>query len=363
MTVIEKSVEVVAPLSAVYNQWTQFESFPSFMEGVKSVRQLDDRSLHWVAEIGGVEREWNAEITHQIPDQKIAWRSTSGALNGGVVRFERLPEGRTNVMLELSFEPRGLIENIGDALGLISSRIEGDLKRFKKFIESRKEATGAWRGKIEGDARDPAKEMQKRMVAKKSADDPDTLFKLIKKDHVRVKKLFRDFEKESDRHDQMRLAALVLDELIVHAKAEEEIVYPAFMRVLDDTSAVREAGQKHHAAGFLIAELVGLSQTSGAHLKPKMKVLRELVEHHIREEEGEMFATVAKREIDFGALAQQWLERKGELEMQLDDLREALRAKHTAGRQATPSGPRKSRRTTRTQIARARTISPRSRGL
>lgn len=363
MTVIEKSIEVAAPLSAVYNQWTQFESFPSFMEGVKSVRQLDDRRLHWVAEIGAVEREWDAEITHQIPDQKIAWRSTSGAPNGGVVRFERLPEGRTNVMLELSFEPRGLVENIGDALGLISLRIEGDLKRFKEFIESRKEATGAWRGTIEGDTRDPAKQMQKRKVAKKSASDPDTLFKLIKKDHAQVKKLFRDFEKEGDRHEQMRLAALVLDELIVHAKAEEEIIYPAFMRVLDDVSIVREAGQEHHAAELLIAELVSLSQTSGAHLQPKMKVLRELVQHHIREEEGELFDEVKQHELDFGALAQQWLDRKGELEGQIDALREAMRKQDTDGKQATRSGRGNPRRTTRSQVARARTISPRSRGL
>lgn len=363
MTVIEKSIQVAAPLSAVYNQWTQFESFPSFMEGVKSVRQLDDRRLHWAAEIGGVEREWEAEITHQIPDQKIAWRSTSGAPNGGVVRFERLPEGRTNVILELSFEPRGLVENIGDALGLISRRIEGDLKRFKTFIETRKQPTGAWRGKIEGEARDPAKQMQKRKIAKKSSDDPDTLFKLIKKDHAQVKKLFRDFEKESDRHEQMRLAALVLDELIVHAKAEEDVIYPAFMRVLDDASLVREAGQEHHAAEFLIAELVSLSQTSGAHLQPKMKVLRELVQQHIREEEGELFDEVKKHDLDFGALAQQWLECKGELEMQLDDLREAMRKHDVEGKQATRSGRSNPRRTTRTQIARARTISPRSRGL
>lgn len=362
MTTIEKSIEVAAPLSSVYNQWTQFESFPSFMEGVKSVKQIDDQRLHWVAEIGGVEREWDAQITHQIPDQKIAWKSTSGAKNGGVVRFERLAEGRTNVMLEVSFEPRGLVENIGDALGLVSLRVAGDLKRFKAFMEGRKRATGAWRGKIETDKKNPAIDMKQRKVTSKKSSKPDTLLDLLEKDHARVKKLFRDFDKEKDRHEQARLAALVLDELIVHAKAEEQIIYPAFLLQIEQPSIVREASEEHHAAEILIGELVTLVATSDAKLKPKMSVLREIVKHHIREEEGEMFDAVKRGQFDYAGLAKQWLERKGELQDDLEALRAELANKAVDGKQSARSRPAGTRRTTRTQIARARTISPRSRG-
>lgn len=363
MTTIEQSIEVVAPLSAVYNQWTQFESFPSFMEGVKSVKQLDDRRLHWVAEIGGVEREWDAEITHQIPDQKIAWQSISGAANGGVVRFERLPEGRTNVMLEISFEPRGMIESIGDVLGLVNLRIAGDLERFKKFIEARKKPTGAWRGKIETDKTDPVKQMQKRKVASKRSNDPDVLLDLLKKDHKHVQKLFSQFDKEKDQHEQARLAALILDELIVHAKAEEQIVYPAFMLAVKDASVVREAKEEHHAAEILIGELLTLAATSGAKLKPKMTVLRELVQHHVREEEGRMFDEIKGGELDYAKLAQQFIDRKGEFENDIETLRATLRDKSVDGKQSARSRPAASPRTSRTQVARARTISPRSRGL
>ncbi|MDX1951727.1 MAG: SRPBCC family protein [Verrucomicrobiota bacterium] len=147
---IEKSIVVEAPLSMVYNQWTQFEEFPEFMDGVESVRQLDDKRLHWRAKIAGKIKEWDAEIFDQTPDQRIAWRSISGAMNTGQVRFESLGENQTRVYLKLNYDPEGAVENIGDALGLVSSKIEGDLQRFKQFIESRGAETGAWRGEIHG---------------------------------------------------------------------------------------------------------------------------------------------------------------------------------------------------------------------
>lgn len=150
METIEKSIEVEAPLSAVYNQWTQFEEFPRFMEGVKNVRQLDDKRLHWHAEIAGKDKEWDAEIYRQEPDRVIAWRSTSGAPNSGEVRFSSSDAGRTEVTLVMSYEPEGMVENIGDALGAVSLRVKGDLERFKKFIEERGRETGGWRGEIGG---------------------------------------------------------------------------------------------------------------------------------------------------------------------------------------------------------------------
>lgn len=147
---VEKCIEVEAPLSMAYNQWTQFEEFPRFMEGVESVKQLDDKRLRWCAEIGGKVVEWDAEIFEQIPDKRVAWRSVTGALNTGMVNFESLGPNRTKISLKVNYKPEGAMEKIGSALGVISQRIEGDLERFKEFIEARGSETGAWRGQIEG---------------------------------------------------------------------------------------------------------------------------------------------------------------------------------------------------------------------
>jgi len=147
---IEKSIDVNAPLSTVYNQWTQFEEFPHFMEGVMEVRQLDDKRLHWKAKIAGKEKEWDAEIFEQSPDACIAWRSTSGVLNTGKVSFQSLGPNKTRVNLKINYDPEGVIENLADALGVVSARVQGDLNRFKTFLESRRTETGAWRGEIHG---------------------------------------------------------------------------------------------------------------------------------------------------------------------------------------------------------------------
>ena len=146
---IEKTIEVQQPVRTVYNQWTQFEEFPHFMAGVKEVKQLDDTHVHWHAEIWGKDKEWDAEITQQVPDQCIAWRSTSGdAPNAGTVRFEPISADRTRVRLTMEYEPQGAVENVGDALGVLSSRVESTVKDFKKFIESRGAETGGWRGTV-----------------------------------------------------------------------------------------------------------------------------------------------------------------------------------------------------------------------
>jgi uncharacterized membrane protein len=151
MPTLKKSIEVNVPLRVAYDQWTQFEEFPSFMEGIEAVRQLDDRRLYWRAKIGGKVEEWDAEITEQQPDQVIAWRSTSGAQNDGVVRFTPLSEGRTRVDLELRWEPKDATEGVAEVLGADDLRVQGDLGRFKEFIESRGVPTGGWRGRIEGE--------------------------------------------------------------------------------------------------------------------------------------------------------------------------------------------------------------------
>jgi len=148
MASIQKPIDVDVPVRTAYNQWTQFEEFPQFMEGVEEVRQLDDRRLHWRAKVAGKTEEWDAVITEQIPDERVAWRNTTGAENAGVVTFHHLSANSTRVMLQLEYEPQGLVENVGSALGLVERRVEGDLKRFKEFVESKGAATSAWRGEI-----------------------------------------------------------------------------------------------------------------------------------------------------------------------------------------------------------------------
>ncbi|HET6380593.1 MAG TPA: SRPBCC family protein [candidate division Zixibacteria bacterium] len=149
MSTVEKSIDVNVPLRTAYDQWTQFEEFPRFMEGVQSVRQLDDTHLHWVAEVGGQRREWDAEITEQTPDQRIAWTSTEGARNAGVVTFHRIDDDTTRIMLQMDVEPEGFMESAGDALGVLDRQVQGDLERFKAFIEERGAPTGAWRGDVD----------------------------------------------------------------------------------------------------------------------------------------------------------------------------------------------------------------------
>jgi hypothetical protein len=147
-TKVERSIQVDVPVSTAYNQWTQFEDFPAFMGGVKEVRQLDDRRLHWVAEIAGVRREWEASILEQVPDQKVAWAATAGATNAGAVRFEPAGAGSTTVYLSLEYEPEGVVEQVGDKLGVVERQVTSDLERFKALVEDQGYATGAWRGAI-----------------------------------------------------------------------------------------------------------------------------------------------------------------------------------------------------------------------
>ena len=149
MSTIEESIDVEVPVRTAYDQWTQFEEFPRFMDGVESVTQIDDTHLHWVAEIAGVRREWDAEISEQHPDERVAWWATDGTTNAGVVTFHRLSDTTTRVMLQLDFEPDGLKEKAGDMLGFVRRRAVGDLGRFKEYIEGKGHQTGGWRGDVD----------------------------------------------------------------------------------------------------------------------------------------------------------------------------------------------------------------------
>jgi uncharacterized membrane protein len=146
---ILEAIDVQVPVRTAYDQWTQFETFPSFMEGVKSVRQLDDQTVHWVAEVGGKQKEWDARITEQTPDERIAWTAVDGAHNAGVVTFHRIDDGHSRVTLQLDVDPEGPVETVGDALGIVKGRVKGDMERFKDFIEQRGDQTGGWRGQVD----------------------------------------------------------------------------------------------------------------------------------------------------------------------------------------------------------------------
>ena len=141
MSNIEESIEVSVPVRTAYNQWTQFEEFPQFMEGVEEVRQVDDTHLHWRTKVAGKEKEFDAKVTEQVPDERVAWTSEQGAEHAGVVTFHRIEENRTRVMLQLDIEPDSVAEKVGDALGLAQKRVKGDLENFKQMLEARGEAT------------------------------------------------------------------------------------------------------------------------------------------------------------------------------------------------------------------------------
>jgi uncharacterized membrane protein len=149
MARVEESIEVNVPVTTAYNQWTQFEEFPRFMDGVESVKQIDDTHLHWVAEIGGKREEWDAEITNQEPERKLAWRALDGHYNSGTVTFEPLGDNQTRINVVMEHETEGLTETLGSALGADSRKVKDDLERFKEFVESRGTETGAWRGEVE----------------------------------------------------------------------------------------------------------------------------------------------------------------------------------------------------------------------
>jgi uncharacterized membrane protein len=148
VSTITESVDVAVPVSTAYNQWTQFESFPQFMDGVREIRQLDDTHTHWVTQFGGVTREFDATITEQHPDERVSWKSDNGPNHAGVITFHRLDDSTTRVTAQMDIDPEGFVEQVGDKLGILNHRVSADMKRFKEFIEHRGAETGAWRDDV-----------------------------------------------------------------------------------------------------------------------------------------------------------------------------------------------------------------------
>ena len=148
---VQQTIQVDVPIRQAYDQWTQFEEFPQFMEGIEEIRQLDDRKVRWVAEFGGVRHEWDAEITEQSPEERVAWKNVDGKDNAGVVTFHKIDDDTTRVAVQMDWAPESIKEKIGSALGADDRRVKADLERFKDFIESRGSATGEWRGEVPRD--------------------------------------------------------------------------------------------------------------------------------------------------------------------------------------------------------------------
>jgi uncharacterized membrane protein len=147
MSTVEQSIDLDVPVRTAYDRWTRFEDFPSFMKGIEEVRQIDDTHLHWKAKVGGHVKEWDAEITEQHPDERVAWKATDGSPNAGVVTFHRLSDSTSRVMVQIEHEPEGVVEKVGGALGADSHRVKGDLERFKELVETQGGASG-WRGDV-----------------------------------------------------------------------------------------------------------------------------------------------------------------------------------------------------------------------
>lgn len=149
MSTVKEAVDVEVPVHTAYNQWTQFEEFPAFMEGVERIDQRTDTLTHWVTNVNGVQREFDAQITEQLPDRRVAWMTVDGETRqAGLVVFQPIDATTTKVVLHMNWVPEGLAESAADKLGFVKRQVAGDLKRFKMYIESRGVATGAWRGEV-----------------------------------------------------------------------------------------------------------------------------------------------------------------------------------------------------------------------
>ena len=319
-------VTVDVPVNLAYNQWTQFEEFPRFMDGVVSVEQVTDSRLHWVAEVAGVRREWDAEILEQLPDRKVAWAATDGATNAGAVYFEPVEPGRTRVRLELEYEPEGLVEKAGGALGLVSRQARSDLERFKAFIEDRDVPTGGWRGEVNpgtpvgtpgtdaaassrgdsgkvgvspaavaGAAAVGAAAVAAGVAASRSGGDGDEpgsgrdLVDILTSDHLEITSLLATIGSETDPGRRRDLADTVVAELVRHSVSEELHVYPAIRKHLPDgDQAVQHDTEEDKEIESLLKELEG-ADAARPEFTDVVRRLSTVLDDHVADEERDQF--------------------------------------------------------------------------
>ena len=326
-TKVEKTVTVDVPVNIAYNQWTQFEDFPQFMGGVQSVTQLTDNRLHWVAEIAGVRREWDATILEQVPDRKIAWAATDGATNAGAVYFERVGERQTSVKLVLEYEPEGLVEKAGDALNIVEKQAESDLKRFKSFIQTLDTGpTGAWRGSVnagaavgtpgveaasasEGDSGKAgvsptaivagaaaaaagvavAGAMKKSDSGEDSAPSGLDVTEILAIDHAEVTSLLAEIETTVDPQTRRDLADIVITELVRHSVAEEMHVYPAMKKHLPNGEDAVAHDTEEHKEIETTLKALEKADPADPEFSSSIAKLSALLADHIRDEEQDQF--------------------------------------------------------------------------
>ena len=324
-TEVQKTVTVDVPVNVAYNQWTQFEDFPQFMGGVESVTQVTDDRLHWVAEIAGVRREWDATILEQVPDRKIAWAATEGATNAGAVYFEPLGDGQTAVRLVLEYEPEGLVEKAGDLVGIVERRAEADLEKFKAFVQKLDRPTGAWRGSVnpgsavgtpgveaasasQGDSGKPGMSTAAKAAgvaaaavgaaavagaAKKAAGGDSAsgldVVEILSIDHEEVTSLLSEIETSVDPSMKRDLADTVIAELVRHSVAEEMYVYPAIKEHLPNgAEAVAHDKEEHREIERTLKKLEGLDPADPS-FATTISELSATLQDHIRDEEQDQF--------------------------------------------------------------------------
>jgi hemerythrin superfamily protein len=324
-------VTVDVPVNLAYNQWTQFEEFPEFMDGVVSVEQVTDSRLHWVAEVAGVRREWDAEILEQQPDRKVAWAATEGATNAGAVYFESVEPGRTRVRLELEYEPEGLVEKVGDALGLVERQAKNDLARFKAFIEDRDVPSGGWRGQVNpgspvgtpdvdaasasrgdsgkagvsptavaGAAAVGAAAAAAGVAATRSGGDDERgsgrdVVDILTSDHTEITALLATIGSEADPRRRRELADTVVAELVRHSVSEEMHVYPAMREHLPDgDQAVEHDIEEHKEIESLLKELER-ADADGAEFTDVVQRLVTVLDDHVADEERDQFPQLRAR--------------------------------------------------------------------
>lgn len=261
MNDVTESVDVNVPIRTAYNQWTQFESFPQFMDGVESIRQTDDRRSHWVTKVGGVRREFDAEFTEQLPDRRIAWKSIGGdTVHAGVVTFHRLSDNDTRVTVQLAWQPEGFVEKAGGIVGMDGHQVRADAARFKTFIEQRGSETGQWRGRIPA----PRTEIQgavgsvpRQAVTVTTWDQGDVVDVLIAQ-HERIKESL-DWVKSATGDAKTQLFGALTDLLHAHETGERRVVHPVMRESTLDGRLVADARvEEEGQAAEAIAELKAL---------------------------------------------------------------------------------------------------------
>src|SRR3954453_9156268 len=334
-TKVEKSIQVDVPVSAAYNQWTQFEEFPQFMGGVSQVTQLSDTLLHWVAEIAGVRREWDASIVQQVPDETIAWAATEGATNAGAVRFAPSGPQSTTVTLVLEYEPEGPVEKAGDALNLVQRQVEADLERFKTLIESRGFESGGWRGAVNEDlpvgtpgvedaqltrgdsgkagvsgkavaagaAAVVAGAAAAAVVGRGSNESEESVETLaaqdvvdaLTTDHREVTALIGEVFTTTDGVLRRDLADTVIAEIVRHAVAEGMYVSPAMRKHLPDGDAAVEHDTEEHKELEATMKQLEAVDTTDPRFDQLMVQLQTILTHHVADEERDQFPQLRAR--------------------------------------------------------------------